>query len=208
MSTPAAPQPTQYAPSSASPAKFGGLAWTSLILGIVGLVFSLVPILDVITMLAAIVGIILGVIGLFGSRKTLAGIGAGLCVLAVIATVAVMNSVTTAVDKGLQNIGHNPAAMGDLAVSDCSVTNDYGTALSHATVKITNMTGKMQSYMATISVNNASGARIGEINVVSNSLAAGQSVTLTGMNASGSAVNGAKPGPATCVIANVNRFPS
>lgn len=208
MTTPTAPQPTQYAPPAASSAKFSGLAWTSLILGIVGLVFSLVPILDVVTMLAAIVGIVLGVIGLFGTRKTLAGIGAGLCVLAVVATVAVMNSVTTAVDKGLQNIGHNPAAMGDLAVSDCSVTNDYGTALSHATVRITNTTDKTQSYLTTISVNNASGTRIGEINVVSNSLAAGQSVTLSGMNASGSAVSDAKPGPATCVVANVNRFPS
>lgn len=208
MTTPTAPQPTQYAPPAASAAKFSGLAWTSLILGIVGLVFSLVPILDVITMLAAIVGIVLGVIGLFGSRKALAGIGAGLCVLAVVATIAVMNSVTTAVGKGLQNIGHDPAAVGDLAVSDCSVSDEFGTAFTHATVRITNTTDRTQSYLATISVNDMHGARLGEINVPSNSLAAGQSVTVSGAGATGTAVSGAKPGPAACVVANVNRFPS
>jgi hypothetical protein len=62
--------------------------------------------------------------------------------------------------------------------------------------------------MATIGVNGADGARIGEINVVSNSLTAGQSVSLSGMNASGTATQGAKPGPVACVVASVNRFPS
>jgi len=88
------------------------------------------------------------------------------------------------------------------------VTDDYGTALTHATVTITNHTGSTQSYMATISVNDTNGARIGEINAVSNSLAAGQSATLTGMGATGSAASNTKPGPATCTVASVNRFPS
>ncbi len=62
--------------------------------------------------------------------------------------------------------------------------------------------------MATFSVNDANGARIGEINTFTNSLAPGQSVTLTGMQASGTADSGAKPGPAICAAANVNRIAS
>ena len=62
--------------------------------------------------------------------------------------------------------------------------------------------------MATISVNDTGGARIGEINTSSNLLVAGQSVTLTGMAASGTAGTGAQRGLATCVVANVNRFAS
>lgn len=73
---------------------------------------------------------------------------------------------------------------------------------------IHNGTDKTQSYLATIGVNGADGARIGEINVVSNSLVAGQSVSLSGMSATGTAAQGAKLGAVTCVVANVNRFPS
>jgi hypothetical protein len=97
--------------------------------------------------------------------------------------------------------------MSDVAVSGCSVASEYGFTFTHATVKITNSTAKTQSYMATIGVNGADGARIGEINVVSNSLAAGQSVNLSGRNASGTVTQGAKPGPARCVVAHVNRVP-
>lgn len=105
MTTPIAPPPpasqplyTPSAPTAAS-AKFVGLAWSALILGIVGVVFSAVPILDIFTMLAAIVGIVLGGIALFGSRKVLAAIGTALCVLAVVFTALVMNSFTAAVEK-------------------------------------------------------------------------------------------------------------
>lgn len=66
----------------AAPERFTRLAWTSLILGIIGVAFAVVPILDIMTMLGAIVGIVLGVVALFGSRKVLAGIGAALCLLA------------------------------------------------------------------------------------------------------------------------------
>jgi hypothetical protein len=73
---------TTAPPQTPTPPRFTRLAWASLILGIVGSVFSVVPILDIMTMLGAIVGIVLGVVALFGSRKVLAGIGAALCLLA------------------------------------------------------------------------------------------------------------------------------
>jgi hypothetical protein len=193
------------APTSLPPAKFVGLAWSSLILGIVGIVFSPLPIINNISALIAVVGIILGLIALFGSRKILATSGAALCVLAIVFTIAKQNHDVAALDKAF---GHDPAAVKDVAVWDCSVTSEYGIASSHATVTITNHTDKTQTYSATFSVNDTNGARIGEINTFTNSLAPGQSVTLSGMQASGTANSGAKPGPATCAVANVNRFAS
>ncbi|MGH3514047.1 MAG: hypothetical protein ACRDQI_06490 [Pseudonocardiaceae bacterium] len=205
MSTPTTAAPTVV---PTVPAKFSGLAVTSLVLGLIGCVFSVVPILDVVTMLAAIVGAVLGIVAVFGTRRVLATSGVVLCVLACVFTGLAMSSFSTTVSKDLPSIGHDPSAVSDVAVSGCSVSSDYGTTMTHATVKITNSTPRTQSYMATISVNDAAGARIGEINTVSNSLAAGQSVILTGMGATGTATSAAKPGPAACVIANVDRFPS
>lgn len=117
MTVPTAPQPlcAPPVPTAAAPVRFSGLAWSSLILGIVGVVFSAVPILDIITMLAAIVGIVLGGIALFGFRKILAASGVVLCVLAVVFTALVMNTLSTAVGKAVgpaQSLGapYAPAA--------------------------------------------------------------------------------------------------
>jgi hypothetical protein len=68
--------------------RFVGLAWASLILGIVGVMCSAVPILNAVTMLGAIVGVVLSGIALFGFRKRLAAIGTVSCVLAVVFTVS------------------------------------------------------------------------------------------------------------------------
>jgi hypothetical protein len=213
MTNPTPPlAPPYQPPPTASPAKFGRFAWSSLILGIVGIVFSPLPIINNISALAAVVGIILGLIALFGSRKILALIGTGLCVLAMVFTVLKQNSDVAKLDEAFgeleKSLGNDPAAMSDVTASNCSVTNEFGTPFTRATVKITNNTNKTQTYSATISVNDASGTRVGEINAFSNSLAAGQSVTLSGANATGNAANNAKPGPATCAVASVNRFPS
>jgi hypothetical protein len=76
------------------------MAWAAVILGIIGLVFSWIPFINVLTMLGALVGVVLGVIAVFGSRKTAAGIGTGLCVLAVVLSSVVNNIVTTATNEG------------------------------------------------------------------------------------------------------------
>lgn len=90
--------PSSALPEGPAPQRFHGLAWSALILGIIGTVFSIVPFLDVITMLGAIVGFVFGIIAMFGSRKVVAGIGTGLCVLAVIFTSLMMNSITTSMN--------------------------------------------------------------------------------------------------------------
>lgn len=80
--------PTQavHAPPPAvpqQPAKFGALAWTALILGIVGVVGSPIIIFNNLTAVCAFVGLVLGIVALFGTRKVLAIIGVVLCVAAI-----------------------------------------------------------------------------------------------------------------------------
>jgi hypothetical protein len=77
-----------------------------------------------------------------------------------------------------------------------------------ATVKITNSTDRTQSYMVTVGVNDPEGARVGEINAISNSLGVGQSVTLSGPSASGIATRDISTDSIECTVANVSRFPS
>jgi hypothetical protein len=74
------------------PAKFTALAWTALILGIVGVVGSPVIFLNNLTAVVAAVGFVLGVIALFGSKKVLAAIGVVLSVLAIVFTVVAQNA--------------------------------------------------------------------------------------------------------------------
>ncbi|MFD4640423.1 hypothetical protein ACFWN2_24120 [Lentzea sp. NPDC058436] len=81
------------------PARFGALAWTAVILGIVGVVGSWVILLNNLTAIAAFVGIVLGVIALFGTRKVLAIIGVALCVLAIVLTVVAQQAAVKELDK-------------------------------------------------------------------------------------------------------------
>jgi hypothetical protein len=92
------PDPLPWHASPGPPAKFVGFANAALILGIIGVVFAIVPLLDVLTMQGAIVGFVSGIIAMFGSRKVVAGIGTVLCVLAVIFTSLIMNSSTTSMN--------------------------------------------------------------------------------------------------------------
>ncbi|GAB2839696.1 hypothetical protein [Lentzea nigeriaca] len=96
--------PTQpvYAPPPVAPPKptrFGALAWTALILGIVGVVGSPIIIFNNLTAIAAFVGLVLGIIALFGTRKILAAIGVVLCVLAIVFTVVAQQAAVKELDK-------------------------------------------------------------------------------------------------------------
>lgn len=100
--------PTQpvYAPPPVAPqkpARFGALAWTALILGIVGVVGSPLIIFNNLTVIAAFVGLVLGVIALFGTRKILAAVGVVLCVAAIAFTVLAQQAAVEELDKILND---------------------------------------------------------------------------------------------------------
>lgn len=222
MTTPIAPpppasQPLYTPPTPAAPVPRNGFGITALVLALVGLVFGLVPLAG---FLALILGMLAVLFGLLGWSRTRHGVatnrkmtvigtvlGIGAAALGIWGIVIVFGAVDK-LGSDLQNIGHDPAAMSDMSVSGCSVDRDSVTANTHGIVTITNHTDKTQSYMATMSINDASGTRVGEINVTSNSLGAGQSTVLSGINTTGIASSSAKAGSAMCTVANVNRFPS
>ena len=94
---------TQYSTPQAQPApaphRFSALAWTALILGIVGIVGSPVVFLNNLTAVVAAVGVILGIIALFGTRKILAAVGTALCVAGVAFTLAAQSAAGEAFDR-------------------------------------------------------------------------------------------------------------
>lgn len=201
-----------YPPLQPAVPKFSGLAWTALILGIVGVVGSPIIIFNNLTAVFAGVGVVLGVIALFGTRKMLAGVGVALGVAAISFTVMAQDTAMEELGRELDEItSGTPAGTSpntdDVTISECAIVdNGYGYTSTEAKIEITNNTDATQSYLVTISVNDETGARVGEINTVSNSLAAGQSAILAG--ASGTATKGAQPGPANCTLAGVDQFPS
>lgn len=94
-------QPTLPPPMmpQAKPAKFAALAWSSLILGIVGVLGSPIIFLNNLTAVVAGVGFILGAIALFGSKKILAGIGVALCVAGIVFTVIAQQAAVEKLDE-------------------------------------------------------------------------------------------------------------
>jgi len=99
------PQPMPYAPPPTT--RFGALAWTALILGIVGVVGSPVLFLNNLTAVVAFVGLVLGIIALFGSKKILAAIGVVLCVAGVAITVAVQVKAVQELDAIISGTTNN-----------------------------------------------------------------------------------------------------
>ncbi|MGA6163308.1 hypothetical protein [Amycolatopsis magusensis] len=87
------------APPPVKPAKFAGLAWSALILGIVGVVGSPIIFLNNLTAVVAGVGFVLGFIALFGSKKVLAGIGVALCVAGIVFTVLAQRAAVEKLDE-------------------------------------------------------------------------------------------------------------
>lgn len=91
-------------------------------------------------------------------------------------------------------------ANGDVSVSQCLAEDSSPLGLSQVTVRVTNTTDRVQSYMITVSINDAQGNRLTEANGASNSVLPGQSATA---DLVGTAVTGAS----SCAVANVTRVP-
>jgi hypothetical protein len=115
-------EPAQHYGEPASPAgprrqRFGALAWSALILGIVGFVGSPIIILNNLTAAGAGVGAVLGVVALFGSRKVLAGIAVVLCIAAIVFTMMAQGAAVAELDRVLGGLtGDDPAASADVTV--------------------------------------------------------------------------------------------
>jgi hypothetical protein len=179
-----------------------GFGITALVLGIIGIVFSWVPVFG---LLLGILAVIFGVLGYIRARGGMAIAGAVLGAITVvigIIVIAALGSAADSLSKDLQNVPA-PFAVASDAIKDVTVTGCDGSGpfgMATVTVRITNPTDRVQSYLVTASINDASGARLAEANGASNAVAPGQTATAELM---GSAADGA----ANCTVARVVRTP-
>lgn len=181
-----------------------GFGIAILALAIIGLAFALVPFTRFIALALGVLAVLLGLLGWSRIRRGLAT-DRGMIMLGTVLGIGA--GALGGLLGYLQQPVHTPSVVDDAVVLGCSVRSEDGVAAVQATVKITNTTDRVQTYLTTIGVNDASGAQIGKINTVSSPLGAGESVTVSGIDASDTALSGAHPGPATCVVTNVNRLP-
>lgn len=167
-------------------------------------------------------GVLFSILGLreTGKRGPRAGRGlaiAGLIVsvLAAITTVIIIvflslatgsavkavNDATASASSSASSAAPSAAAPSgaeaDVVIDSCK-DSDFG---AEAQLTITNSTDSAQSYLVSISGNDAGGQRVSELSAASNSIAAGQSakVQAIGTLADGTTISG-------CTIANVTRL--
>ncbi|MEB3368457.1 hypothetical protein [Saccharopolyspora mangrovi] len=98
MSRPAR-TPTETPHAAPPKRKWGGLAWSALVLGALGLCGSVLQVLAGVTAVVALAGLVLGVLALFGTRKIVAGLGAVLCGLAIAAAIVPHGLVAAELDE-------------------------------------------------------------------------------------------------------------
>ncbi|MGH3871237.1 MAG: DUF4190 domain-containing protein [Pseudonocardiaceae bacterium] len=198
--------PAQVAPHN-------GFGVTALVLGIIGAVFSWVPVLGFIL---AVLALVFGGLGYARARKrqaTNSGMAIAGLVLGVIAFViqvsvfAAVGSAANQAGKSLGGVSGAPFAAlptnnaeRDVAITKCG-GGDGQFGMNTVTVRITNSTDRTQSYFVTASMNDAAGNRLGEANGAGNSVAPGQSANAELL------ANGVK-GVVACTVANVSRIPS
>jgi hypothetical protein len=188
--------------------RFEALAWTALVLGVFGSIAGIagafvdaeIVILKYVTIGIAAIGVLLGGIALLGTRKVLAGIGTVLSAGAVAVTLTAQVATPGSADAPAD------AASQDVALQDCTIVREAGEVRAEATIEITNRTDQRQSYNINVTVNDKGGPRVGEIDAIATAVAPGESVVLSGVNASGTVSGRAQPGPADCRIAGVNRL--
>lgn len=126
-----APHTDQHAPVPAKGSN--GLATAGFVLGLLGLLSSWIPFLNIVGIILAVIGVVLAAVGLAKSKKVNAGKGlaiAGLVlgVLAVIIAVLVNAVFVSAVDKAVDETTNTsveaPSDSGDEAASDDKAASD------------------------------------------------------------------------------------
>jgi hypothetical protein len=177
LSNPQPPHPAQpsgyaqgnQAPGLPTPVQMrNGLGVTALILGIIGALFGLIPILFFIAGPLGLAAFICGLVGRSRAKKGLASngrmslIGAILgllsMVLAVVGIVIVVGAFSNA-GKELEKLGDD---LSSDATAEVSVTSCAKNAIGwpEANVKVTNAGDKMADYSITVAFENADGSQL------------------------------------------------
>lgn len=113
--TPVPAAPTPPAPAAPAPLK-KGLATAALVLGIVAIVGAWIPILNIGSIIIALVGLVLGIVAIVqaikgtAAGKVMAIVGASLSALAIIIAIVVNAATVAAVDEALDEVGGDISA--------------------------------------------------------------------------------------------------
>lgn len=208
-------------PPIASPvAARNGMGIAALVLGIIGVLFGLIPLTFFIAGTLGLLAFIFGLVGWSRARKGVAtnkktaaaGAILGLTAMALatwgmVITFTAASDAVKEIDQGIRELeGKSPAAHAAFNVSDCRVVPGK---FVRARVEVTNTTGQHHNYDATIAVTNPDDPqdRYGSIEVLTD-LGAGQSTTLDGFpNAEGN-VNHPRVlvGPASCKVVRASQW--
>lgn len=166
-------------------------ALVSLILGIIGLIFSFIPIINNLAAILGIIAVIFGIVAFVTHNKkglTIAGIVTG--VLSIGITLALQSAWSNALDKATSEIdktmddatGENTD---DLLGTDVDVqlgtfqceSDEYGFVTSALPVTVTNLTDESASFSITVEALNADGSRLAVDYVYADSLGSNQSMS-------------------------------
>lgn len=166
-----------------------GFAIVALVLGIIGLVFSFIPIVNNLAFFIGIIAIVFGVLALITKNKkglSIAGIVTG--VLAIAITLVLQASWSKALDDVSDELDENVANMTgenteellgtavNVELGTFTVSSDeYGLVTSSLPVTVTNLKDEKASFNITIEATNPDGSRIETGYVYVDDLGAGQS---------------------------------
>ena len=162
--------------------KRNGLAVAALVMGIIALATAWIPLLNVVSMILAVIGIGLAIGAFVKARKSgrmvMTVIAAALSVFAIIGAMTVNSAAVSAVDDAVTELDDALDASDDVTVEIGELTFDGFS--SEAVVTITNTSAETGSFWVTIVAESADGTtQLGSATVIVNDLKPGQTAQET-----------------------------
>jgi hypothetical protein len=206
-------QPPPPAPPTPSPVPppANGLATAALVLGIIGVLFGLIPLTAFVAIILGVLALIFGLVGRSKqTKRTMATWGAALglasIILAIIGFVILANAVDD-VDDAFQDFDNQVAEEGqrelaDVDLTSCDVDNTLNTMV--ATLHVTNNSSERSEYAIDVVFNDeANGNQLGTGFAIVNNLDPDQETDVDA-----DSLESAPAGGFTCDVVSVDRFAS
>ncbi len=171
--------------------KQSGFATAGLVLGIIGIVFSFIPIINNFAFALGVLALIFGIISLIkkaNTGKAVAGVILG--ILSIVITLSMQSAFSKAIDETQKTLDEVSEDLDKAAGNSTeeilkkeinvtlgnfnATTDEYGITDSELDVTVKNITNKRKSYSIHIEAIDADGKRIDEDYVYANDLNAGQ----------------------------------
>lgn len=164
-----------------------GLSIASLVLGIIGIAFSFIPIINNAAFVFGVIGIVFGIIALIkkaGKGKAIAGLILG--ILTIIITIALQNSWSSALDEVSNEFDKMAGGKTEEVLKkDIDVTlgkfevkkDEFGLENTKLKVTLKNKSNKTQNFSVKVEAKDQNGKRIATDDAYFDTVANGQTVT-------------------------------